>query len=38
MTHIEIHRTCEDREEWRRLAEKATSAATIDNDDIFSLI
>ena len=33
MTNIEMYRTCEGRDDWRRLIKKASSAAIIDNDD-----
>ena len=33
MTNIEVYRTGEDRNEWRRITKKAASAATINNND-----
>ena len=33
MVQITLHKTCEDRDEWRRLTKKEESVATIDDDD-----
>ena len=33
MTHTEMYRICEDRDEWRRLTMKATAASSMDSDD-----